>query len=683
MTLESHRELLWRPSSQRRTASGMWQYASWVSARAGLMRDTSGSAGTIDYDTLWAWSTAPASGFWASLAEFSSVIADGSWVPERADAESEFSGAGWFPGVRLNYAEQALRGHDGSGPAIVEMSEARPAAEVTWPELREQVGAFAARLREWGIRPGDRVAGFMPSRIETVVALLGSAAVGAVWTCCAPDYGVDAVLERLEQVRPRVLVAVDGYRFAERDVDCTPTLRELSERLSALERVVLVSKTRGAVDLDLSPAAVSWDDVVAARVEPQFERVPFDHPLWILYSSGTTGLPKGIVHSQGGIVLEHLKWLRLHADVQPGDRFFWYSSTAWVVWNAAVASLMVGATVVLYEGSPNRPRADRLWEIAAATAATQFGTGAAYLSLCQKAGLNPADGYDLGALKSIFSSGSVLPDDSWRWVYTGIKSDVWLDAPCGGTDIASSYVGGNPLVPVYVGEVQCRLLGAKVESWDEDGRHAADRVGELVVTAPMPSMPVRFWNDPDGSKFHESYFSVFPGVWRHGDWITINSHGGAKIHGRSDSTINRNGVRIGSADIYAAVERIPEIRDSLVIGAEFDGGRYWMPLFVTLIDGAELDDSLRTIIADEIRKAGSVRHVPDEILVAPAIPRTLTGKRLEVPVKRLVQGLAQKHAVNVGVVDQPDVLEWFVALGAEKRIELECNPNTSQEKAGR
>ncbi|KAA1027871.1 acetoacetate--CoA ligase [Pseudonocardia sp. EV170527-09] len=656
-------EILWTPSDERRAASGLARYLGWVSGRMPEPVD--------DYPSLWNWSVRPGSGFWASLAEFLDIAADGDWSTERESAASAFSGAGWFPDVRLNYAEQALR-DDADGPALIQVSEDRPTVTVSWSELRGQVGAFAAQLRGWGVEPGDRVAGYLPSVTEAVVALLGSAAVGAVWTCCAPDYGTDAVLDRLTQVHPRVLVAADGYRFAGRDNDRVAQIRQLAQRLPDLEQVVVVPRIHDTVDCDLPVPVTGWSEIVTQPTEPVFTRLPFDHPLWILYSSGTSGPPKGIVHSQGGIVLEHAKWLALHADVRAGDRFFWFSSTAWVVWNAAVAALMVDATVVLYDGSPNRPRPDRLWEIAAETRATQFGTGAGYLTASRQAGLVPGRDHDLSAMRSVLYSGSVLPVDGWRWVYEAVEADIWLDAPCGGTDVGTSYVGGNPLSPVYAGEMQCRLLGARVESWDEQGRHATDRVGELVVTAPMPSMPVRFWNDPGGHRFREAYFDVYPGVWRHGDWITITSRGTAVVHGRSDSTLNRHGVRLGSADIYAAVDRIPEVADSLVIGAELDGGGYWMPLFVSLVDGIELDEGLRARIAEEIRRFASVRHVPDEILLAPGIPRTLTGKRLEVPVKRLLQGLPRDHAVNAGVVDRPEVLAWFSEVGARHRKATTC-----------
>jgi acetoacetyl-CoA synthetase len=633
----------------------MARFERWIADRDRLPKD--------DYDALWTWSVQEGCGFWAALAEFFDVIADGDWSVERDPSCTELSGAGWFPNVRLNYAEQALRGSDEHGPALVALSEGRAPVEMSWEELRLAVGTFAAQLREWGVRPGDRVAGYLPNITEAVVALLGTAAVGAVWACCAPDYGTDAVVDRLAQIEPTVLVAADGYRFGGREVDRVAAIEEIVSRLTTLRHVVVVPRIHEGV-----PAGTTqWADVVGAGTEPVFERVPFDHPLWILYSSGTTGLPKGIVHSHGGIVLEHLKWLGLHDDVRAGDRFFWFTSTAWMVWNASVSALLVGATVVLYDGAPNRPGLGRLWELAAECGATQFGTSASYLSASQKAGLRPGAEFDLTALRAVLYSGAVLPVEGWRWVYDAVKRDLWLDAPCGGTDVCTPYVGGNPMLPVRAGEMQCRFLGTRVESWDAEGRHATDRVGELVVTAAIPSMPVRFWNDPDGRRFREAYFEIYPGIWRHGDWITITSRGTAIVHGRSDSTINRHGVRMGSADIYAAVDRIPEVADSLVIGAELDGGEYWMPLFVSLVEGAVLDDELRARIADEIRRTCSARHVPDEILQAPAIPHTLTGKRLEVPVKRLLQGFDPARAVNAGVVDSPEALDWFTELGARRR----------------
>lgn len=650
-------ESLWTPSRVQAKASRMAEFWSWIADRAGFP--------VGNYDELWAWSVRPGSGFWGSVAEFFEVVAEGDWSQERD--RDDLSGAGWFPNVELNYAEQALRGSDEHGPAMIGLSEGREAEQLSWAELRGRVGAFAARLREWGVQPGDRVAGYLPDTVEAVVALLGTAAVGAVWSCCPPDYGTDAVIDRLAQVEPVVLVATDGYRFAGKDIDRRGEIAEIARRLPSLQHLIIVNRDDAhAENAGVPVSAHPWAEVIAGEVEPVFERMPFDHPLWILYSSGTTGPPKGIVHSHGGIVLEHLKWFGLHDDVRSGDRFFWFTSTAWMVWNASIAPLLLGATVVRYDGAPNKPDLGRLWQLVAACGGTHFGTSAGYLTACQKAGIRPAEDYDLSALRCVMYSGSVLPVEGWQWVYDAVKPDLWLDAPCGGTDVCAPYVGGNPMRPVYAGEMQCRFLGTRVESWDDEGHHATDRVGELVVTAAMPSMPIYFWNDPSGERYRDAYFSTYPGVWRHGDWITITFRGTARIHGRSDSTINRHGVRIGSAEIYAAVDRVAEVADSLVVGVERDGGGYWMPLFVTLVDGAELDESLRGRIAEAIRRHCSRHHVPDEIRLAPAIPHTLTGKRLEVPVKRLLQGSEPAHAVNAGVVDRPDALDWFATLGGSR-----------------
>ncbi|MDT7621566.1 MAG: acetoacetyl-CoA synthetase [Pseudonocardiales bacterium] len=663
-------EVLWVPDRERAESSAVARFAAEIARREGFAPD--------DYAALWAWSVRPGSGFWAELAEYFGVVADGDWSVER-ERRDDLSGAGWFPHVRLNYAEQALRHHDEDTPPLVAYSEDAQPRSVSWAELRHQVGALATNLREWGVRPGDRVVGYLPDIPEAVVALLATAAVGGVWACCAPDYGTDAVVDRLAQIEPAVLIAADGYRFAGRHVDRRDEIDRLTGRLPSVRHVVVVPRSEHG---EVRDGWLAWSKVTEGQVEPVFQRVPFDHPLWILYSSGTTGLPKGIVHSHGGITLEHLKWFGLHDDVRAGDRFFWFTSTAWMLWNASVAPLLLGATKVCYDGAPNRPVQGRLWQLAAESSATHFGTSAGYLTTCQKAGLRPEAEFELAALRTVMYSGAVLPVEGWRWFYAG-GADVWLDAPCGGTDVCTPYVGGNPTLPVYAGEMQCRFLGAKVESWDAEGRHGTDRIGELVVTAAMPSMPVCFWNDPDGSRYQEAYFSTYPGIWRHGDWITITSRGTAVVHGRSDSTINRNGVRMGSADIYAAVDRVPEVADSLVIGAELDGGGYWMPLFVTLADGAELDDELCDRIRSTIREVCSARHVPDEILEAPAIPHTLTGKRLEVPLKRLLQGFDPARVVNTGVVDNPHALDWFRELGERRRAEAGTTYQTRRDFGGR
>jgi acetoacetyl-CoA synthetase len=647
-------EVLWQPTQAAADASRLARFQRWLEATHGVPTD--------DYEQLWQWSIEQPTRFWAAVWEFFEVKASAPY--DRVLASTDMPGADWFPGARLNYAEQIFAGATQDRPALLALSEGEQPREISWDELERQVAALAATLRGWGVRPGDRVAGYLPNTPHTVIALLASASIGAVWACCPPDYGTSAVVDRLKQIEPTVLIVVDGYRYGGKDYDRSDEVRTINAALPSVRRVVHVPFLASA---DTIPGSYSWDEVTSAAAELSFEQVGFDHPLWILYSSGTTGLPKGIVHGHGGIVLEHLKWLGLHNDVQPGDRFFWYTSCAWMIWYVLVDSLLLGATAVLYDGSPGYPGPDALWDITADTGATFFGTSAGHLLASAKAGLHPGKTHDLSALRCIMSTGSPLPVAGWRWVYDAVKPDVWLDAPSGGTDVCTPYVGGCPTKPVVAGEIQCRLLGTQVEAWDEEGQPLIDEVGELVVTAPMPSMPLYFWNDPDGARYRSAYFDVFPGVWRHGDWITITDRGTATIHGRSDSTINRRGVRMGSAEIYAAVDDIDSVRDSLVIGAELPDGGYYMPLFVVLAPGVELDKVLRDRINLHIRTTCSARHVPDEIVAVPAIPRTLTGKRLEVPVKRLIQGAAMDAVVNVGVVDRPDVLPLFAEAGRRAR----------------
>ena len=578
-------------------------------------------------------------------------------------ADASMPGAVWFPGARLNYAEHALRhGEDPANadrPAILHLDEAAPApAVLTWAQLRHQVGSLAAELRRLGVRPGDRVSAYVPNVPQAAVALLATAAVGGIWTSCAPDFGARSVLDRFQQLEPVVLFAVDGYRYGGKVHDRTDVVAELRRELPSLRHVVHIP----LLDTPAPSGALVWDDLVATAQEPVFEQLPFDHPLWVLYSSGTTGLPKAIVQGHGGIVVEHLKQAGLHLDLGPEDRFFWYTSTGWMMWNFLLAGLLVGASIVTYDGSPGYPDTAAQWRIAERAEVTVYGTSAAYITACAKADVHPARNLDLSRLRAIGTTGSPLPPDGFRWIYDQVSPDIWLASVSGGTDLCSCFVGGVPTLPVHLGEIQAPSLGAAVESWDVHGKPLIGEVGELVCTKPIPSMPLYFWNDPDGSRLHDSYFDTYPGVWRHGDWITVTPRGTVVIHGRSDSTLNRQGVRMGSADIYEVVERLPQIRESLVIGLEQPDGGYWMPLFVVLADGAALDDDLRTAVRDSIRAQLSPRHVPDEIIVVAALPHTLTGKRLEVPVKRILSGTPLAQAVNPGSLDDPSALTPFQDL---------------------
>ncbi|WP_436788134.1 acetoacetate--CoA ligase [Yinghuangia sp. YIM S10712] len=648
-------EVLWRPSEERVRAARITDFATRTAEARGIDPFT-------DYADLWAWSVAEPEAFWASVCAYFDVAF--SAPPTRVLADAAMPGAVWFPGARLNYARHALRRAETNPDetAIVHLGEALDPREITWGELRRLVAAFAHHLRGLGVGPGDRVAAYLPNIPEAVVAMLACAAVGAVWSSCAPDFGARSALDRLRQIEPAVLIAVDGYRHAGKDIDRRGEVAAIVRELPTLRQTVHVPLLGHAAP----EGAVAWGDTVHGDHEVAYEPVDFDHPLWILYSSGTTGLPKAIVHGHGGILLEHLKHNALHLDLGPADRFFWFTSTGWMMWNLLVGGLLVGSTIVLYDGSPAFPDPDTQWTVAERTGTTVFGTSAAYLMACRKHGLRPRETHDLSRVRCVGTTGSPLPPDGFRWVYEDAVPDVWLASVSGGTDVCSGFIGGVPTLPVYSGELQARLLGCAVEAWDEEGRPVTDRVGELVLTAPMPSMPTMFWNDPDTSRYTASYFDTYPGVWRHGDWITITSRGTAVVHGRSDSTLNRQGIRMGSADIYEAVERLPEITESLVIGVEQPGGDYWMPLFVVPAPGVRLDDALRTRIKDTIRTQVSPRHVPDDIIEVPGVPHTLTGKRLEIPIKRLLQGHAAAEAVNPGSVDNPDLLRYYAGLAAER-----------------
>jgi acetoacetyl-CoA synthetase len=649
---------LWQPDPARAAASRLAAFHRFAAEYYGAPRPLTGGSPEADYAQFHRWSVERLDDFWSALVQWFDVRF--TTAPSAVLGDMSMPGAEWFPGARLNYAQHVLRhGEDpqnADSPAILHMEEGAVEPRVTtWSELRRQVGSLAAELRRLGIGPGDRVSAYVPNVPQAAVAILATAAVGAVWTSCAPDFGARSVLDRFQQIEPVLLFAVDGYRYGGKEHDRTEVVAELHRELPSLRHVVHIP----LLGRETPEGALAWEALTAAPAVPVFEQVPFDHPLWVLYSSGTTGLPKAIVQSHGGITVEHLKQAGLHLDLGPEDRFFWYTSTGWMMWNFLLAGLLVGASIVTYDGSPGYPSPDAQWRIAAATGVTVYGTSAAYVMACKKAEVHPGTELDLSRLRAIGTTGSPLPPDGFRWIYDEISSDVWLASVSGGTDVCSCFVGGVPTLPVHLGEIQAPSLAAAVEAWDPSGKPVVDEVGELVVTKPIPSMPIGFWNDPEGVRYRESYFEMFPGVWRHGDWITITERGSVVIHGRSDSTLNRQGVRMGSADIYEVVERLPQIKESLVIGLEQPNGGYWMPLFVVLADGAELDDELRGAVRDALRTQLSPRHVPDEIIAVPAIPHTLTGKRIEVPVKRILGGTPLEKAVNPGSIDNPDALRVF------------------------
>ena len=651
--------MLWRPPAELVRECNLTRYLGWLGDSRGLRFE--------DYQALWRWSIEDVGVFWRSVWDFCGVVA--SAQPAEALGAASMPGAQWFPGARLNFAENLLQRLGDDDVALVAVSEDAPPATTSGRELRRQAGSLAARLRALGVSPGDRVVAYLPNRVEAVAGLVACASIGAVWSVCAPEFGTSGVVSRFAQLEPKVLLAADGYRFGGRAYGRREEVERLATELPTVEHVVWVPVVAPDERPPPSLRALTWEEATAGDEPLEFAQLPFDHPLWVLFSSGTTGLPKGIVQGHGGILLEQLKAGVLHYDLRPGDRFLLVATTSWVLWNIVVSAPLAGAAAVLFDGNPAHPDMDTIWRVAAETRVNLLGMGAAYLHAAMKAGLRPGHDHDLSALRELFSTGSPLSPDAYRWVYRDVAADVWLASSSGGTDVCTGFVGGVPTLPVRLGRLQAPQLGVAAAAWNEQGEPVLNEVGELVVTKPMPSMPLRLWNDTDGVRLHESYFAVYPGVWRHGDFIEFDADGSSVIHGRSDSTLNRRGIRIGTAEIYAVVERLPEVREALVVGAELGETDYFMPLFVTLTGGADEEEIRRRIVA-AIREELSPRHVPDEIVVAPAIPHTRTGKKLEVPVKRLLQGAAPEDVVDVSAVDDPGALGFFVAYAQRRTTSL-------------
>lgn len=642
--------LLWEPSMAMKEQANLTHYMHWLAQEKGLHFN--------ENEALWAWSVEHLEDFWASLWDYFSLKASQPYTTVLTNPT--MPGARWFAGAQLNYAEHALRHRTNEYPAIISQSETRPLTELSWDELSRRVAAVAAALRSWGVQRGDRVINYMPNISETVIAFLATASLGAVWSSCAPEFGTQSVIDRFQQIEPKILFAVDGYSYNGKLIDRRAILTELQAALPTLQKTVILPYVFADTTAENYTNAVLWPEIVQGEHELIFEQVPFNHPLWVLYSSGTTGLPKAIVQGQGGIVLEHLKQFALASNVQAGDRFFWYTTTGWMMWNFLVGGLLNGTTILLYDGSPAYPTLNRLWEFAQQTGMTFFGTSAGFILSCMKAEIEPGRTYDLSKLRALGSTGSPLPPEGFQWVYEHLRHDIWLASISGGTDVCSAFLGGSPLLPVRAGEIQCRSLGAKVEAFDEQGNPVIDEMGELVITRPMPSMPLFFWNDPDGKKYLNSYFDTYPGVWRHGDWVKITPAGSAIIYGRSDSTINRKGIRMGSSEIYRVVEDIPEVLDSLIIGLERPGGNYYMPLFVVIKPGCVLDDALKQKIRTALRTNLTPHHVPDEIVAIAEVPRTLSGKKLEVPIKKVFLGTPLEKAASVGALGNPQALQFFL-----------------------
>jgi acetoacetyl-CoA synthetase len=675
---------LWQPSEGVRQQANLTHYMEWLKQKKGL-----------DFDgplSLWEWSVNNLTDFWASLWDYFQIKASEPY--QAVLAERKMPGAKWFSGAKLNYAEHIFREASEERPALIYASEERSPQIMSWSELHQKTTAVAAALKELGVKPGDRVVAYLPNIPETIIAFLATASLGAIWSCCGPDLGTNSVIDRFKQIAPKVLFAVDGYRYNGKAHDRRAVVSQLQTELTSLEHLVLVPHlypesvaeevavnpvivrkilTPGQTDSTSLPGVYTWSQLIQKGQETgrklHFEQVSFDHPLWILYSSGTTGLPKAIVQGHGGILLEHLKSLHLSSNLTPESVFFWFTTTSWMMWNMSVSALLTGATVFLYNGNPGYPDLSLLWRYVEEFRINFFGTSPAFIAGCMKGGLEPNKLFDLSSLHTVGITASPLPPEGFHWIYDKVKKDVWVASSSGGTDVCTGFVGGCILLPVYAGELSGKSLGVKVEAFDEDGNSVVDQVGELVVTEPMPSMPLYFWNDPDGERYRASYFDMYPGVWRHGDWIKLNSRGGAIIYGRSDSTINRRGVRMGSSEIYRVVEALPQVRDSLVVGVELaDGAGYYMPLFVVLSDGAVLDEELKATINQRLRASVSPNHVPDEIIAVSYIPYTLTGKKLEVPVKKLLMGLPVEKVISRDAMQNPEALQFYLDFAVDWKV---------------
>lgn len=652
--------LLWTPSPERIARAHLTRYMSWLAER-GQHFD--------DYTALWRWSIGDQDAFWGSLWEYFDLRASQPY--ERVLGSRSMPGAEWFPGSRLNYAEHALRHEREGTDALLFLSERRSLNALSWTELGGRVRKLATRLRELGVARGDRVVAYLPNSPEAVIAMLATVSVGAIWASCGPDFGPRGAVDRFSQLEPKLAFCVDGYYYGGKPFDRRPELGTILGSLPSLECVIYLRQLEPENETPLTSNTIFWEDAIAGPEVPrrsfQFEQVPFAHPLWILFSSGTTGLPKPIIHCHGGMILEQCKALALQMDVQPGERMFFFTTTGWMMWNFLVSALLVDVVPVLYDGNPAYPQPDVLWAMVERTGASYFGASPTYVNILEKAGIVPKDRFDLSRLKSVMLAGSPVTAEVMAWFYRNVKPDVWAYSGSGGTDLCTGIVGGAVLLPLYAGEIQAPQLGFAVYSFNEEGDAVVDEVGELVITKPLPCMPVGFWNDPDGSRYRESYFDQYPGVWRHGDFFKVNARGGCFVLGRSDATLNRHGVRIGTAEVYRALIEVPEIEDALIVNLDLPGGGFFMPLFVKLRDGLRIDETLQEKVRAKMRKTYSARHIPDKVYQVGAIPYTLTGKKMEIPVRRILMGVPVDKAANRTAMSNVESLEYFVRYVQEQK----------------
>jgi acetoacetyl-CoA synthetase len=652
---------LWSPQPEFAARAQVTLFMDWLRQHRGRE--------CTDYAALYRWSVDDTEGFWRAIWDYFDIRSD--TPPEKVLQVGEMFGAQWFAGTRVNYAEHVLRHEAVAAPgetAIHHQTENRPLARMSWQTLGKQVRQVATQLRALGIQPGDRVASYLPNVPETTVAMLASMAVGAVWSSTAPEFGTGTVVDRLSQIAPKLMFVCDGYRFSGRDFDRRREVGQIVSSLPSVQHVVWLPYLEPARTDPPVPGARSWATLLSgpevSRDTFRYERVDSQHPLWVMFSSGTTGLPKAITHNHVGQLVEHLKLTRFHFNLAPGGVMFFYSTTGWAMYNLLVSALLSGAAIVQYDGSPVHPDLDFLWSLAANTGATNFGASPTFVQMMEKAGLRPGERFDLSALESVLVAGAPSTPETFKWFYDNVKEDLWVTSQSGGTEVGSAFVGAVPILPVHAGEIQCRCLGMDIQAWSDDGQPLIDEVGEMVCVKPFPSMPICFWNDAEGQRYHEAYFEHFPGVWRHGDFIKINARGGCYIYGRSDSTLNRYGVRIGSAEVYRVVEQIDEVADSLVVCCELDGGRFFMPLFLQLKPEVELSEALIGRITEKLRAECSPRHVPDQMIAVTRIPYTLTGKKMEVPVRKLLMGWAPEKAASRDAMMNPDSLDWFIDFAA-------------------